>query len=186
MKGTRPPGMEGQLEKGALGPPPSTSGVTQSKSQLFSSSQQSTSSSSNGPSSSTTPSTKSTSNGPAASGSSGAPDYKDKYRNLKSKLMDLVTEGDAYEQELRRVQQDLVQVYRDRNFLLDRLIVHEPESETSHKPVINMKELNRNGLVVCDEDSDATLSSDSGPDEYDLAIEEEEPIKRKRYALHHH
>ncbi|XP_054168002.1 INO80 complex subunit E-like [Oppia nitens] len=69
-------------------------------------------------------------------------DYKQKYIHLKRKLKLLIYENEYYTEELNKAERQLLQVSRDKSYLLDRLLQYEKiESSTS--------------------DSDNTESSDS-------------------------
>jgi len=59
-------------------------------------------------------------------------DYKQKYIHLKRKLKLLIYENESYSDELRKSERQLLQVSRDKSFLLDRLLQYEKiESSTS-------------------------------------------------------
>ncbi|KAL3285373.1 hypothetical protein HHI36_019480 [Cryptolaemus montrouzieri] len=51
--------------------------------------------------------------------------FKKQYKFLKRKLQNLIYENEAFRQALRQSQKRLLTVTRDRNFLLDRLLLHE-------------------------------------------------------------
>nr|CAG4652363.1 EOG090X0LZH [Triops cancriformis] len=59
-------------------------------------------------------------------------DYKKKYLALKSKLKFLIFENEAFTEEINRTEQLILQVLKDKNYLLDQLLQYEdPESDTS-------------------------------------------------------
>ncbi|XP_030745470.1 uncharacterized protein LOC115874456 [Sitophilus oryzae] len=51
--------------------------------------------------------------------------FKKEYKFLKRKFQNLIYENEAFQQALRTAQKKLLQVTRDRSFLLDRLLLHE-------------------------------------------------------------
>ncbi|KAF7265945.1 uncharacterized protein LOC143198556 [Rhynchophorus ferrugineus] len=51
--------------------------------------------------------------------------FKKEYKYLKRKFQNLIYENEAFQQALRTAQKRLLQVTRDRSFLLDRLLLHE-------------------------------------------------------------
>ncbi|KAL1516929.1 hypothetical protein ABEB36_000760 [Hypothenemus hampei] len=51
--------------------------------------------------------------------------YKKEYKALKSRFQHLVYENESFQLALRKAQKRLLQVTRDRSFLLDRLLLHE-------------------------------------------------------------
>jgi len=81
--------------------------------------------------------------------------FKKEYKYLKRKFQNLIYENEAFQQALRTAQKRLLQVSRDRSFLLDKLLMHEKiEHSTS--------------------ESEATESSE---DEQPVKVE---PVKRKK------
>nr|XP_009858353.1 uncharacterized protein LOC100186474 isoform X2 [Ciona intestinalis] len=83
--------------------------------------------------------------------------YKEKYKFLKRKLKILLYEHESLSIEVEKAQRKLLQVSRDNSFLLDRLLQYEQVP------------------VDTSDDSDATLSSDSEP-------EQPPPSKRRMQA----
>ncbi|XP_009858353.2 uncharacterized protein LOC100186474 [Ciona intestinalis] len=83
--------------------------------------------------------------------------YKEKYKFLKRKLKILLYEHESLSIEVEKAQRKLLQVSRDNSFLLDRLLQYEQVS------------------IDSSDDSDATLSSDSEP-------EQPPPSKRRMQA----
>ncbi|XP_045464584.1 uncharacterized protein LOC123673886 [Harmonia axyridis] len=57
--------------------------------------------------------------------------FKSQYKFLKRKLQNLIYENEAFRQALRQNQKRLLTVTRDRNFLLDRLMLHEKMENSS-------------------------------------------------------
>ncbi|XP_044755252.1 uncharacterized protein LOC123314190 [Coccinella septempunctata] len=57
--------------------------------------------------------------------------FKSQYKFLKRKLQNLIYENEAFRQALRQSQKKLLNVTRDRNFLLDRLMLHEKMENSS-------------------------------------------------------
>nr|CAG4644499.1 EOG090X0LZH [Lepidurus arcticus] len=58
--------------------------------------------------------------------------YKKKYQALKNKLKFLIYENEAFTEEINRTEQLILQVLRDKNYLLDQLLQYEePETEAS-------------------------------------------------------
>ncbi|KAK0419430.1 hypothetical protein QR680_014141 [Steinernema hermaphroditum] len=53
---------------------------------------------------------------------------KEHYRQLKRKFRDIVYENECYQEELRNLQRKLLKLSRDKNFLLDRLIIYEKDN----------------------------------------------------------
>lgn len=51
--------------------------------------------------------------------------FKKEYKYLKRKFQNLIYENEVFQQALRTAQKRLLQVTRDRSFLLDRLMMHE-------------------------------------------------------------
>ncbi|KAK9877126.1 hypothetical protein WA026_016871 [Henosepilachna vigintioctopunctata] len=51
--------------------------------------------------------------------------YKKQYKFLKRKLQNLIYENEAFRQALRQSQKRLLTITRDRNFLIERLLLHE-------------------------------------------------------------
>ncbi|RWS05314.1 INO80 complex subunit E-like protein [Dinothrombium tinctorium] len=90
-------------------------------------------------------------------------DFKQKYRNLKRKLKLLIYENEYYSEELRKTQRQLLQVTRDKNFLLDKLLTYENLNSTTS-------------------DSDATDSSDS--EDETNQIKSENANKKKKTSEH--
>uniref|UniRef100_A0A5S6QSJ8 INO80 complex subunit E n=1 Tax=Trichuris muris TaxID=70415 RepID=A0A5S6QSJ8_TRIMR len=56
---------------------------------------------------------------------------KEKYRELKKRFKFLVYENEFYQEELRNLQRKLMKLSRDRNFLLDRLLMFQRPSDSS-------------------------------------------------------
>lgn len=52
-------------------------------------------------------------------------DYKEQYKRLKRKLRYLIYENECYQENLRNSRAKLLEVARDRSFLLDRLLQYE-------------------------------------------------------------
>ncbi|XP_022917965.1 INO80 complex subunit E isoform X2 [Onthophagus taurus] len=57
--------------------------------------------------------------------------HKAQYKFLKGKLKHLLYENECFQHALRTAQKKLLTVSRDRNFLLDRLLLYEKTEETS-------------------------------------------------------
>ncbi|VDN27708.1 unnamed protein product [Gongylonema pulchrum] len=65
---------------------------------------------------------------------------KQEYRELKRRFKVLVYENEYYQEELRNLQRKLLKLSRDKNFLLDRMLMYEnvdssEESDSSTKTV---------------------------------------------------
>lgn len=84
--------------------------------------------------------------------------YKHVYRSLKRKLKSLIHENECFKAELRRIQGEFLQVHRDNEYLLDRLMQFENFESSSS-------------------DSEATESSE---DEKVSSVSETKPEPGKR------
>lgn len=87
--------------------------------------------------------------------------FKKQYKFLKRKLQNLIYENEAFRQALRSSQKRLLVVTRDRNFLLDRLLLHEKIDNSSSE-------------------SEDTESSDEGEQ---VKVD---PHKRRKESSSHH
>ncbi|EFO27009.1 hypothetical protein LOAG_01466 [Loa loa] len=66
---------------------------------------------------------------------------KEEYRDLKHRFKFLVYENECYQEELRNLQRKLLKLSRDKNFLLDRLLLYEKLSDSSDESDSSVKTL---------------------------------------------
>ncbi|CAG9535195.1 unnamed protein product [Cercopithifilaria johnstoni] len=64
---------------------------------------------------------------------------KEEYRELKHRFKFLVYENECYQEELRNLQRKLLKLSRDKNFLLDRLLLYEKLSDSSDESDSSVK-----------------------------------------------
>ncbi|OZC08686.1 hypothetical protein X798_04234 [Onchocerca flexuosa] len=64
---------------------------------------------------------------------------KEEYRELKHRFRFLVYENECYQEELRNLQRKLLKLSRDKNFLLDRLLLYEKLSDSSDESDSSVK-----------------------------------------------
>ncbi|MCP9259545.1 INO80 complex subunit E [Dirofilaria immitis] len=64
---------------------------------------------------------------------------KEEYRELKHRFKFLVYENECYQEELRNLQRKLLKLSRDKNFLLDRLLLYEKLSDSSDESDSSIK-----------------------------------------------